>query len=421
MRGIQWTAILALLLCGVSFGEIYTWKEPKDGKFSDPARWMIEKRPAVAAAHPPGAGDAIAFNAASKNRVTVSFTEDIEVSWLQTGPVDITLKLDGHRFKAHGNPWLIGVGGKVPSTVRIGGGAIESGSTQHVGDITLGLLPEGIGVLEVAGKETTWVHTGTNTASYFAVGTGGKGQFTLSGGATLTCIPGACFSVGLQPTADGKVVVNGKDTTLVAPSLLMSGTLDKAGGDGLLTISAGATVHVAELCIVWPKGVISLEGGALALPVGKKSRLRGTLRGWGTISRAGDTGRFDIENNGTLAAGTRREALVLSDGDYHHGPEGKLTLQLPEPDGGKILPAMEVKGAGCSAVFEAGTVELQLPTRSAPKTGDSLQLVTASQVKIERPPVVRLLGRGSEKLAGELSVESSAGGGQALKITFSGK
>lgn len=136
----------------------------------------------------------------------------------------------------------------------------------------------GTGVVTVDGTGSIW----TNDTQLYVGATDGVGSLTITQGGKVTDATGY---IGLEQTSSGTVDVHGAGSTWMNNgNVYVGGNESGAGGNGVLHLSNGGTVHAANVT-VWHPGTVSGSGSVQAT---SGVTIEGTLSPEHTLSINGD-------------------------------------------------------------------------------------------------------------------------------------
>ncbi len=186
--------------------------------------------------------------------------------------------------------WQIGqdlaVGDKGSAQVTV-----ENGGTVGVaGLLSIGGTAGAAGTVDATGSGSTV------DFSSLVVGDGGSGTLLIQNGATSAPVNGqkGTVEIAAQAGSAGTVALSGA-SSLTGATLDVGGAGTTAGGSGMLSIDAGASVNVTDVT-VFADGSVMLSGGTLtSSPVTVEAG--GTIGGTGTIAS-------DVTSEASILAGS---------------------------------------------------------------------------------------------------------------------
>lgn len=181
------------------------------------------------------------------------------------GTVNCTTGFVGNVAGSHGTATVDGTGSKwtTNGTLAVGDGTltISNGGTVVTNGLfgTLAAENSSHAEVNVIGQGSSWSLPG----ALLTVGFGGAAEVNVLAGANLVSLDAR---LAADAPSDGTVLVSGAGSTWTVGGKLGVGgdaaTL-ASGGDGTLNIQPGGTVNVAQNMIVFPEGLVRLQGGTL--------------------------------------------------------------------------------------------------------------------------------------------------------------
>lgn len=225
-------------------------------------------------------------------------------------------------------PMIVGVGGNGFLGVSQGG---KIALTNNVG-LKLGELPGAHGTLVVDGAQTS-----LDVANFLAVGDGGIGQATISGGGEINAT-GSKVNVGGPAGSTGSITITGQDSFLSVET--MFGMTVGGAGTGSVIVADDAQVlinHGLEIAVRnGSTGSLSISGAGTLLYA--SSILFGDLPipnhsvdgGAGTIT-VQNGGRLRVQNSIDIRSSTANPSVTITNGQIglgtgDFGPAGSLRV-----------------------------------------------------------------------------------------------
>lgn len=210
------------------------------------------------------------------------------------------------------------LGGNATGSLMITNGAAVSDTNSLVGAFT-----GTTGVATVTGAGSTWIHSGQ-----LRVGEGGSGAVTIADGGTVSNTDGI---VGFFSTSNGTVTVTGAGSIWSVSELLSVGGdavfANGNGGTGTVNIESGAAVDVAQDIVLFPDGLVRLNGGTL-------SAAKVTFDGGGQFAFLAGTlhvdefdGDLTVPTEGRLAPGRSAGSTTVL-GDYTQEIGSTLEIEI---------------------------------------------------------------------------------------------
>jgi T5SS/PEP-CTERM-associated repeat protein len=225
------------------------------------------------------------------------------------------------------------------SQLRIGSGAlIFSGS---IGTLTIeggGRVSNGLGQIGASyGSTGTAVVTGagsnwTNSGD-LEIGFEGTGTLRIENGGSVS---NSSAFVGREDVSNGTVIVEGDGAAwLTNGSLYVAGYPSDSTPDSVstLTIGPGGSVSVVEDVVLFPNGVVRLQGGTLdaaAIFFDKGQDVQQFHWTSGTLHVGSFTGTL-LNEGGTLAPGRSIGSTTIT-GYYIQFPDAALEIEIGPPD-----------------------------------------------------------------------------------------
>jgi T5SS/PEP-CTERM-associated repeat protein len=176
---------------------------------------------------------------------------------------------------------------------------IENGASVSNLFSVIGRLGGSSGMATVTGTGSTWTDVLGLTIGYFL---GSSGTLAINDGGSVSSNLNA--SIGRRSGSTGVVTVTGPGSTWTITGRLAVGgdaIAIASGGTGTLSIAPGGTVSVDEETVIYPQGLVQLQGGTLNLN-GDTTLDGGTLTKIGNLNLA--AGRtLTAQNNAQIDLG----------------------------------------------------------------------------------------------------------------------
>lgn len=291
---------------------------------------------------------------------TVSNTDAILGEFLTISPSSITVTVSGP-----GSNWInlgsLVVGQTTNATLMISAGGSASSAAATIGDH----FTANDSAVTVTGAGSTWTNPGEFTVGYRD---GAKGTLTIADGGSVATAH--AFVGRLGPSsfpANGTVVVAGAGSTwTVNGRLSMGGDAGTGvdGGNGTLTAGQGGCVNVSQDIVLFPGGIVKLQGGALSTTA---FDFRGGQFQWtqGTLHIDTFNGNLINPAGGILAPG-RSAGFTTINGNYTQQSGAAVEIEL----GGTAISMHDFVSVSEAALLD-GELQLKLIDGFTPKATDT--------------------------------------------------
>jgi T5SS/PEP-CTERM-associated repeat protein len=229
------------------------------------------------------------------------------------------------------------------------------------------------GTATVTGAGSTW-----NVADSMSVGFLGMGTLTLQNGGTITSASG---TIGRQAGATGTVTVSGLSTPgsmwELTGRLSVAGYAPTgvAGGTGTLNVGLGGTVDVAEDTVLFPNGLVRLQGGTFgtsAISFEGGGQFQWTS---GTLHVGIFEGDLTAPSGGTLAPGRSAGSTTIL-GDYTQSTGATLEIEIGGTATATEFDFVDVTGTATLG----GELQLALISDFVPDPDDEFIVFNAGDV-----------------------------------------
>jgi T5SS/PEP-CTERM-associated repeat protein len=266
----------------------------------------------------------------------------------------------------NGNFLVIGVEGKADLTIASGGRVSDT-----VGDI--GRFAGSNGTALVTGAGSMWFNS-----SRLAVGDEGTGMLTIQNGGEVSSTDA---SIGFAAGSNGTVAVTGASSKwTVNGQLSVGGDAlfgGGSGGTGRLDILLGGSVNVAQETVLFPNGLVRLDGGTFdAAEVG--------FQGGGFFQFVSGTLHVGVFNGnlknlaGTLApghapsAGSAGSTTII--GNYTQKAGAELEIEIGGTSAGGTYDLVGITGNATLA----GQLQLAMLGAFVPSPSDTFTVLNAA-------------------------------------------
>ena len=448
----------------------FTWKNPVNGNWSDPTKWLNDVNVVTAPAVGGQANYILSFNQSG----TYTATQDLNSGFLLNGlTFGGTVTLAGTNGLAFTNSdvTLPQISQNSASTVTIntpvslaanltavgtGGGEVDlAGVVSGTGSLTktstgtlklYGVAPNTYGGGTVVNSGTLHLGTLVNGVSPVCTGTVGTGSVTLASGTTLEfdrvtesnalILNGGTVSStnGWGATWSGPIALNATATFSTAWPLACSGTLSGAGGliktgtntltlAGTNSFTGSVTVNAGTLAL---PSFNSVSGGTATSGLGAPATVSDGTIGLGAttsaatlvhtgaaettdrvLNLAGTTGGATLDQSGTSGLLKFSSALTAT------GVGAKtLTLQGSTAGTGQLDGAIVDSSGGATALVKSGTGTWAL---SGANTYTGLTTVSAGSLQLVKPAALY-----NDLEASWTPANISVASGASLTISFGG-
>jgi T5SS/PEP-CTERM-associated repeat protein len=277
------------------------------------------------------------------------------------------------------------VAGAGNGALSVTGGASASSTN---GDI--GVSFTGVGDVTVSGADSKW-----NNTELLRVGVAGEGQLNILRGGRMTTADAA---VAFGDGSLANVFVQGANSTwTIAQNLGIGGDAagDVPGGRGFVTVRSGGQVNVGQDANIYPRGVLRVQGGAVAGSFGTfeaaniLNRGRIELSGEGMLRPTNALAILDdgvLQGNGLVDGnvinGSRvapgfSPGIITIGGNYEQEADGVLEIEVFGVTPGVQHDQLQITGEASLA----GRLDVRLDqSQYVPKPNDEITLLTATAV-----------------------------------------
>jgi T5SS/PEP-CTERM-associated repeat protein len=241
-------------------------------------------------------------------------------------------------------------------------------------NVYMGYNRGGSGIIRVDGNGSKWANSGN-----LVVGLSGSGSLQVTNGGAFSNKNGY---LGYNSGSRGSATISGAGSSWTnSGNLYVGGNASSGGGYGVLNITSGGLVTVANTLVLYDKGMVNINNGILQADTIDTSK-GGTAFNFngGTLAVNSFTGDL-VNNSGTLAVATSNTAGITSvNGNYTQGSKATLEVEIGGLIAGLEYDVFDVDGiASLAGLLDVDLLDLGGGMFS-PSLGDSFDILTAETI-----------------------------------------